>query len=445
MRFFDLVSIIFSNLGRRKGRVALTAIGVVIGTAAVVLLVSLVTGLQANATSQLYGIGDLKRIEVYPGYSEKTVSSSSSSAVAKDIYGGGGGQMINLTTQAIQDIAAIPGVSAVIPRDYLYGGSMLKYGKLENYANVLGVDTTDLSVFDYTLKEGTLNLERGTAIIGGWMAKNFYDPNLRPGQDAPEQPELLNQQVKLVISKWSMDGQEVKKTVTLRIVGVLQESRSESDQYLFVNMADLPSWNEWINGTLINRAKDGYNTVVVRAESVDQVTDIADQINAMGFMANTPQTYVESINSFYTVLQIMFGGVGTIALLVAAIGIANTMTMAILERTREIGLLKAIGATNRDVLIIFLGEAAGIGLIGGLGGVLLGWGGSKLINIVGIAYLANQAAQNGGSPPPSTLTATPLWLPIFALVFSLAVGLLSGLYPALQAATLVPVNALKYE
>jgi len=300
-------------------------------------------------------------------------------------------------------------------------------------------------VFDYTLKEGTLKLERGTAIIGGWMAKNFYDPNLRPGQDAPEQPELLNQQVKLVISKWSMDGQEVKKTVTLRIVGVLQESRSESDQYLFVNMADLTSWNEWINGRRINRAKDGYNTVVVRAESVDQVTDIADQINAMGFMANTPQTYVESINSFYTVLQIMFGGVGAIALLVAAIGIANTMTMAILERTREIGLMKAIGATNRDVLNIFLGEAAGIGLIGGLGGVLLGWGGSKLINIVGIAYLANQAAQNGGSPPPSTLTATPLWLPIFALVFSLAVGLLSGLYPALQAATLVPVNALKYE
>jgi putative ABC transport system permease protein len=143
-------------------------------------------------------------------------------------------------------------------------------------------------------------------------------------------------------------------------------------------------------------------------------------------------------------MQIIFGGVGAIALLVAAIGIANTMAMAILERTREIGLMKAIGATNRDVLSIFLGEAAGIGFLGGLGGILIGWLGGQLLNIAALAYLTEQAVQNGGAPP-GVAVFTPTWLPPFALLFATLVGLLSGLYPALRAATLMPVTALKYE
>jgi putative ABC transport system permease protein len=136
--------------------------------------------------------------------------------------------------------------------------------------------------------------------------------------------------------------------------------------------------------------------------------------------------------------------VGAIALLVAAIGIANTMAMAILERTREIGLMKAVGATNRDVLSIFLGEAAGIGFLGGLGGVLIGWLAGQGINVIAIVYLANQSAQQGGLPP-SVAVSTPAWLPVFALVFATLIGLISGLYPALRAATMVPVLALKYE
>jgi putative ABC transport system permease protein len=119
------------------------------------------------------------------------------------------------------------------------------------------------------------------------------------------------------------------------------------------------------------------------------------------------------------------------------------MTMAILERTKEIGLMKAIGAKNKDIMSIFLGEAAGIGFVGGLGGVILGWGSSALLNLVALSYFASQAT-NGGSMP-TMATSTPFWLPVFALAFSTVIGLLSGLYPALRAATLVPVTALKYE
>jgi putative ABC transport system permease protein len=183
---------------------------------------------------------------------------------------------------------------------------------------------------------------------------------------------------------------------------------------------------------------------LVKVEDASQVLDVADAIESLGYQVYTPASFVQGINSFYVILQVIFGGVGAIALLVAAIGIANTMAMAILERTREIGLMKAIGATNRDVLSVFLGEAAGIGFIGGLGGVILGWSAGQILNVLAMAYLAGQSAQTG-APPPSVAVYTPSWLPIFTLIFATLIGLLSGLYPALRAATLIPVNALKYE
>jgi len=335
-------------------------------------------------------------------------------------------------------------VVTVIPRDYLYGGGALQYGKLETYAGIMGIGTKDLSILDYQLDKGTLTLEKGTAIIGGWAAKNFYSTKPRPGEEMVTQaPDILGQTLRMTMYKWTDDGQQITKTVSLRIVGILKETRGETDSMCYITMEDLTAWNEWASGTRINRNKDGYSMAIVKVDNVDNVLDIAQQINDMGFMASTPQEYVQGINSYFTVLQIVFGGIGAISLLVAAIGIANTMTMAILERTREIGLMKAVGATNRNVLTIFLGEAAGIGFVGGLGGVILGWGGGMLLDIVIKTALAAQASSSGAIS--SMNIATPLWLPLFALVFATLVGLLSGLYPALRAATLVPVNALKYE
>ena len=442
MRFFDLVSLILDNLGRRKGRVALTAIGVVIGTAAVVILVSLAIGLQQNATSQLYGIGDLTVIQVYPGQGEVM------EAKAMGGGGGGGGGMQStqklLTPASIKEFEAIPGVKDVVARDYLYSGAILTAGRMETWANIIGVDTDNLDVFGYSLQGGSTELKKGTAVIGGWAAQSFYDPKLRPGQEPPPQPEVLDQTLRLTLIKYSNDGVEIRKTYNLKIVGVLTEARAEQDSYLFLPMEDVVAMNQWVTGRRPNHNKDGFGNVIVLAESADTVLDVTEQINALGYMAYTPQEYVQGINSFFTVLQVIFGGVGAIALLVAAIGIANTMTMAILERTKEIGLMKAIGGTNRNVLSIFLGEAAGIGFIGGLGGVALGWLAGQALNVFATSYLASQASQGGGMPI-STAVVTPLWLPIFALVFATLVGLLSGLYPALRAATIVPVNALKYE
>lgn len=443
MKFIDLISLIFYNLSRRKGRVALTAVGVVIGTAAVVVLVSLAVGLQKNATSQLWGINDLSSISVYPGYQ---MDGKSGGVMVSGGGGGGGGADTTkyLTPQAIESFAALPNVKQVIAQDYLQTGMDIVFGKLHAYGNVMGVTVNDLADMGLEVDSGSTELARGSVVVGSWIPRNFYNPQARPDDPPLDPPSLQDGQLKLILTKWDSEGNTITKTLNVRVAGVLKETRGESDGTIYMRMEDVTALNEWARGTRINRNKEGYSVVIVKADDPSKVIAISDAINELGYQASTPQSMVQSINSFFLVLQVIFGGVGAIALLVAAIGIANTMTMAILERTREIGLMKAIGAKNKDILSIFLGEAAGIGLVGGLGGVIIGWGASALLNIVALSYFASQASSGGGTVP-TMATSTPFWLPVFALAFSIVIGLLSGLYPALRAATLIPVDALKYE
>ncbi|MBI5296772.1 MAG: ABC transporter permease [Chloroflexi bacterium] len=445
MKFLDLLRLISGNLSRRKARVGLTAIGVVIGTAAVVILVSLAIGLQKNANEQLYGIGDLTLIQVSPSYSEGMMVSGPM------MMGGGGGGGVGgqsdlpvLTNSALDEIRAIPGVVAVMPQEYFYSMMIMKFQRLEGNASLRGIAINDLSILGLEAMQGSAELKRGGVVIGSMVAANFYDPRQRPGQEPPPPPDLYDQQLQVIAVKWDAEGNEIRKNLSLRVTGVLAEKGDDSDWSVFIPFEEIKVLNEWANGVKYNYNKDGYNQVIVKVADAKQALDVADQIIALGFQAFTMQSFVEGLNNFYMVLQVVFGGMGAIALLVAAIGIANTMTMSILERTREIGLMKAVGATNRDVLSIFLGEAAGIGFLGGLGGVVIGWLAGQALNVLAIVYLANQSTQQGG-PPPSVAVYTPAWLPLFALAFATLIGMISGLYPALRAATMIPVQALKYE
>jgi putative ABC transport system permease protein len=402
--------------------------------------------LQKSATDQLYGIGDLTLIDVMPTYGEGMY------------YGGGGGPMIAkasgdssqpqepalLTNSALEQLRAIPGVQVVIPRDYLGVQTVVRYQRMEGGVNIIGIATNDLANLGLEADQGTTELSKGSVVIGVMTPNNFYDPQQRPGQEPPPPPDLLNEQIQLVAIKWDENGVETHKTLSLRVAGILKETGAEADYSIYLPLDQVRILNEWAYGTRINYNKTGYNQVIVKVDDPNQALDIADEITALGFQAITPQSFLKGINNTFLILQIVFGGVGAIALLVAAIGIANTMAMSILERTREIGLMKAVGATNRDVLSIFLGEAAGIGFLGGVGGVIVGWLAAQAINVVAIIYLAGQASQQGGAPP-SVAVYTPIWLPIFALIFSTFIGMLSGLYPALRAATMIPVDALKYE
>ena len=436
MKFFDLLRLIIENLGRHRGRVLLTAIGVIIGTAAVVVLVSLGMGLQKSATENLWGIRDLRMIQVNPNYSyeyqEPGVGSQST-------------QPKMLTNSALEEIAALPGVQAVIPTDYVYGWTIISYGKLEYWSSIIGVEENLFAELELPLAEGEMDLRRGSVIIGSQVSNNYYDPNYRPNQPPAEPKNLLGQTLRLTMIKYTIDNEEVKKNEQVRVAGVLADTQDVSDWSIYVPMSQLEQWNQWFNnGKPVNRSKDGYQQVTVKATDVKFVKDISQQITEMGFMAYSPQSVVEGINNYYLILQMVFGGIGAIALLVAAIGIANTMTMAILERTHEIGLMKAVGATNTEVLRIFLGEAAGIGFLGGVGGALFGFLFSKAFNVIAMNLLASQMQQGGGYGV-SLSTSTPPWLLFFAVVFATLIGLASGFFPAVNATRLEPVKALKYE
>jgi putative ABC transport system permease protein len=182
-----------------------------------------------------------------------------------------------------------------------------------------------------------------------------------------------------------------------------------------------------------------YSSVSVRVKNPSQVQTVEDAIKKMGFNTFSILDASKSIQQFFKVLDVFLGIFGSLALAVASIGIVNTLVMAILERRREIGIMKAIGASDGDVKKLFFAEAGAMGVLGGIVGVALGWVIGQVINFGTNIYLKSQ------SFPPEHFWAVPWWLVGVAIFFSIIVSLLSGLYPAGRAARLDPVQALRYE
>jgi ABC-type lipoprotein release transport system permease subunit len=182
-----------------------------------------------------------------------------------------------------------------------------------------------------------------------------------------------------------------------------------------------------------------YSSVSVRVKNPAKVQVVEDAIKKMGFTTFSILDATRSLRQFFAVLDLFLGIFGSLALAVASIGIVNTLVMAILERRREIGIMKAIGASDSDVQKLFFAEAGAMGILGGIVGVVLGWSIGQVINIGTNVYLKRQ------SLPPEHFWAVPFWLVAAAIFFAFFVSLISGLYPAGRAARLDPVQALRYE
>jgi putative ABC transport system permease protein len=436
--FTDWLRTVWANLNRMRGRVVLTAFGVVIGTMAVMVLVSLGAGLQRSATGSLGDIANLKRIEVsgaMMGRMAEPVAPASKSP------GVPGKKPPALTNSALDELRAIPGVAAVIPIEEA-GEAGLVYEQTGGWGQIIGGSPDMLEQLGLKAEIGSPGLGRGQMIVGAGVRENFWDSQGRQIKIK----SLMGEPITVEVMRQSADGEVTTRSWRYEVTGVLKEG-GESDYQVFIPERDVQAINQWTTGKRINRSKDGYDRVIVQAADSKQVQEIQKAIQDKGFTAFSALDTVREINSFFGILQAILGGIGAIALLVAALGIVNTLSMAILERTREIGLMKAVGARNRDVMMIFLGEAACIGLLGGVIGAGLGWALSGAADVV-IRSLVQQSSNGGGGffgPGDSTVVYTPLWLPIFAIAFATVIGLVSGVYPALRAATLDPLRALKYE
>jgi ABC-type antimicrobial peptide transport system permease subunit len=186
---------------------------------------------------------------------------------------------------------------------------------------------------------------------------------------------------------------------------------------------------------------DGYSAAIVHTDSLNSATVVSRTIqDDMGFDSATLQTFLDQVNRIFSILQVMLSSIGLLALFVASIGIVNTMIMAIYERTREIGILKALGSSNGEILRMFTIEAGLIGLLGGIVGVVLGWGLGVILNAVIRGYFKSQQV-----PIDAPFFVVTPELVLAALAFATFVGVVAGLYPAFRAARLNPLAALRHE
>lgn len=422
MRALDHISLITRHLKRRKGRTALTTIGLIVSFASMLLLVSISLGTQRTAQNQFTDLAELRQIVVSPERSAIKRSHESQGTV--------------LNRSAIREIAALPGVQIVAPRQSTLFYQVLRIGKYTTYGQFYGIGVDNLKALGYSPAAGSSELKRSTVVLSQGVLENFFGvPGFHPYQ--PE--DLDGHKINLTLTRQTAEGKTQTKTVRLRIAGVLKDAgENESSSVIFMRLDEVEALNRWVSGKQVDRNREGYSELIVQVEDVSQVKGVVDQLSALGYAVSANLAMAEGISSTYALMQITLGGAGITALLVSIITIINTMTTVILERTREIGLMKALGAGHRDVLGLFLGEAAGIGLLGGGCGALLGGTLGAVLDRLGRAYLIGRGA------PPSLSLYLPGWLFIVTVLLAALTGGLAGLYPAWRAARLAPLVALKH-
>lgn len=432
MRTRDSLLLIYRNLRERTGRALLTANGVLIGTAAVVILVSLGVGMQVGVMAQFETIGDLRSIQVQPAISQDArYTGTESPKDSKSV------RLLDRT--AVEELRALPGVASVLPQVLPAGYVECTFGEWTSVANVVGLEVRDLAELGYSAQDGTTRLRRGTVILSQGVLSSFgemieFSGGGRIQYTELDAGDLLGEKLRFVIHK--ANGKSTR-TVDLRVAGILV---SESmDRNIFMPAEDVTAWNAYSFG----RPSRGFSQVVVEAASIPEVETLAEQIEALGFTAFTQETLIERIEQTYLLISVLLGVTGLTSLLMAGVGVANTMIAATLEQTLEIGLWKALGASNHDVLGLISGQAAVIGLLGGIGGVLAGWLGVRLFNLLGGLTVSVQVW--GQAREQVVLADAPAGLLLAAPVFALVVALISGLAPAMHAAALPPIAALKEE
>lgn len=244
----------------------------------------------------------------------------------------------------------------------------------------------------------------------------------------------------------------VSSEVPLRVTGIITAetvfsgpgSFDNSGAYLPVQFAESLRIVEGNNmreviGNSAMSVGEQYSDLTVRVTRASSVASVQEAIKQMGFRTFSLMDFMQSLRRVFAILDLLLGIFGSLALAVASLGIVNTLVMAILERRREIGVLKALGASDRDVRQLFFAEASVMGLVGGATGVLMGWGIGRIIQFVTAAYLRQQGI------PAENIWLVPWWLVAGAMAFSLLVSLAAGMYPASRAARLDPVEALRYQ
>jgi len=425
MRLNDIIGTAFTNLSRRKLRTALTILAVVIGATLIGLLVSIGTGLQGFIVGQFGQTLPQDQITVSSTRTEffsnqrpePTEITRTEAAVAKPF--------------AAADIAAIRAINGVLRVDYAFNVNA-RYVKPKDSEKIYTVEPS--AVLNYEAKVRPLSA--GTYFSDTDTGVCLIAYNYLPAFGWEKEASVIGKEITITVGKQNAYDRQTQD-YTFTIVGVIDPTVSNME--VLIPQADGIAMAQYYrNDTAIfTEAQPGF-TLKVQVAEASQIDTVADNIKALGFGTITPLEILDRINSIFSVIQIGLSAFGVIALVVASIGIINTLLMAVHERTREIGIMKAVGATKSNIRWLFTLEGGALGFAGGIIGC-------------GIAFVAGQALNFIGARtflsdfPGFKLSNFDFWLFPAVVALTTAVSLLAGLYPANKAAQLDPVESLRYE
>lgn len=466
MKISDEISLSARNLLRRKGRTALTLVGVVIGTCMVVLMISLGIAQTKTNEEMLQSWGDLTQVQIY-GYGTMM---------------GSDGKPLYLDDAAIANIKQISHVAAATPYAQAYNlEGEITAGRNGRYTsdiyNLIGIDPTALEPMGFALQSGswptnTPASEKATklqVLVGSSTGYNFQDSRKSynspkryryegqtdaNGKELPPFVDIDKDKMTLTI-KTGEGSTEKSRSWELEIVGVLEPDGAKgywTQSGIVLRIQDMKMLQKIYNDmTKTKEESKSYDQVYVKVDDLSNVTDVETAIHDLGF-TNTYSMNQQREEMQKQVMnsQMIFGGIAAVSLLVAAINIINTMTMAIYERTREIGVMKVLGCELGNIRTMFLLESSTIGFIGGLIGLGISLIASFVLNNLStlgqgldLSGLMGGGYYMGGGG--GTISIIPPWLMLAALVFATLVGLVAGILPANKAVKISALEAIRHE
>lgn len=459
MKNKDLLKVCAQNLFRHKARTMLTVLGVVLGCCSVIIMISIGIGMKESQEKALSQMGDLTIINVHRAGKSKTAAK------------------INKNT--INAMKALEGVEAATPKltveqvsVTLYAGRNRRYRSA--YMTFVGLDAEAARQIGYQIIDGTWNNSGANHVLVG---KNFayaFEDTKRPqgknmvdmwgdydGTGEIKTPSPYFDSLKTPLYMELESGNEDGKKLSYELIadGRLKEDYGKGDETsmgLVFRLEDLQKILEEqqkLSGKKVEKNK-GYENAVVKVKSIQDVSRVEQQIKKMGFRTSSMESIRKPMEQEARQKQMMLGGLGTISLFVAALGITNTMIMSISERTREIGVMKSLGCFLQDIRKIFLLEAGGIGLIGGVAGMIISYFISAIMNFAANAGMGMGGLGEMGSPmmmPGDTaevaarISVIPWWLALSAILFSILIGVGAGYYPADKAVKIPALEAIKHD
>lgn len=433
MKIQDLLSMALRNLLSRKTRTMLTVLGVVIGATSIIIMLSLGFGLNKIQEDSIKSMGDITTLQVHQSYENIP-----------------GKKKRKLDKNAAKSFKKIEHVIAVMPTKTT--SATLQSGRYQNeWANIVAIETEDMDKFNFKPEEGKLlgKNDKNSVVFGSDIITGFHDPK-RPNINTDGKIKPMKSKINISLNDANENSDDPNKKNTysekIKVAGVLQKGNDwQMNSSVYMSMDYLKKLQKSSKITPDNKSGNEYDQINVKVDDPENVLTVQDEIKDQGYETDSMMDWIKNTKKSSLLFQAIFGGIGAISFIVAAIGISNTMIMSIYERTKEIGVMKVIGASISDIEKLFLTEAGIIGFFGGLAGVINSLLISAIMNFFAGKYYLNNMGDTADITVNPKISLIPIWLILAALLFSTMVGVLSGYLPAKRAMKLSALDAIRSE